>query len=134
LGEQNESTWCAFHRTRLTSVFTFNKAFDEVNRIGGGKISFRVKTFIDPILALSEFKPDYYDLMIIDINMPKMNGFDFCVKALEIDVDPKMCFMSSGLINQGALRVQFPSLIIGCFIRKPVTIKNLIRRVRAELE
>ena len=66
--------------------------------------------------------------------MPKMNGFDFCVKALEIDVNPKMCFMSSGLINQGALRVQFPSLIIGCFIRNPITKKNLIRRVRAELE
>jgi response regulator RpfG family c-di-GMP phosphodiesterase len=72
--------------------------------------------------------------MLIDINMPKMNGFDFCVKILEIDVNPRFCFMSSGLINQEALREQYPSLSIGCFIEKPVTMENLVRRVKAELE
>ena len=85
-------------------------------------------------MALSEFKPNFYDLMLIDIEMPKMNGFDFCVKALEIDVNPRFCFMSSGLINQEALREQYSSLSIGCFIEKPVSIENLIRRVKAELE
>jgi two-component system catabolic regulation response regulator CreB/two-component system response regulator ChvI len=63
-----------------------------------------------------------------------MNGFDFCVKALEIDVNPKVCFMSSGLINQEALREQYPALSIGCFIRKPVSISYLVRKVKAELE
>jgi DNA-binding response OmpR family regulator len=72
-------------------------------------------------VALSEFKPNFYDLMLIDINMPEMNGFDFCVKALKIDVNPRVCFMSSGLINQEVLREQYPSLSIGCFINKPVT-------------
>jgi DNA-binding response OmpR family regulator len=115
-------------------TFTFKKAFAEANRISGNKTSFHVNAYNDPLVALSEFKPDFYDLMLVDINMPKMNGFDFCVKALEIDVNPKMCFMSSGLINQEALREQFPSLSIGCFIRKPITIENLIRKVRAELE
>jgi response regulator RpfG family c-di-GMP phosphodiesterase len=66
--------------------------------------------------------------------MSKMNGFDFCVKALEIDVNPRFCFMSSGLINQEALREQYPSLSIGCFISKPVTIDQLVRRVKSELE
>jgi DNA-binding response OmpR family regulator len=94
------------------------------------KSSFYVNTYNDPLVALSEFKPDYYDLMLIDIEMPKMNGFDFCVKAMEIDVNPRFCFMSSGLINQKALREQNSSLSIGCFIEKPVTIENLIRRVR----
>jgi hypothetical protein len=42
--------------------------------------------------------------------------------------------MSSGLINQEALREQYPSLSIGCFIRKPVTIENLIKRVKVELD
>jgi DNA-binding response OmpR family regulator len=115
-------------------TFTFKKAFEDTNRIGGNKISFQVNTYNDPFLALSGFKPDYYDLMLIDINMSKMNGFDFCVKALEIDVNPRFCFMSSGLINQEALREQYPSLSIGCFIKKPVTIENLVRRVKSELE
>jgi hypothetical protein len=42
--------------------------------------------------------------------------------------------MSSGLINQEALREQYPLLSIGCFIKKPVTIENLVRRVKAELD
>ena len=116
-------------------TFTFKKAFEEANQISGSnKISFHVNTYNDPFVALSEFKPDFYDLMLIDINMSKMNGFDFCVKALEIDINPRFCFMSSGLINQEALREQYPSLSIGCFIKKPVTMENLIRRVKAELE
>jgi DNA-binding response OmpR family regulator len=116
-------------------TFTFKKAFEEANRIGGSnKISFHVDAYNDPLVAFSEFKPDFYDLMLIDINMPKMNGFDFCVKVLEQDVNPRFCFMSSGLINQEALREQYPSLSIGCFIKKPVTIENLVRRVKAELD
>ena len=86
------------------------------------------------LLALSEFKLDFYDLMLVDINMPKMNGFDFCVKILELDANPRVCFISSGLINQEALREQYPSLSIGCFIRKPVTMENLVKRVKAELD
>ena len=115
-------------------TLTFKKAFEEVNRISSNKSSFRVNTYNDPLLALSEFKPDFYDLLLIDINMPKMNGFDFCVKVLEIDINPRVCFMSSGLINQEALREQYPSLSIGCFIRKPITIENLVRKVKAELD
>ena len=114
-------------------TFTFKKAFEEANR-GSNKISFHINTYNDPFVALSEFKPDFYDLMLIDINMSKMNGFDFCMKALERDINPRFCFMSSGLINQEALREQYPSLSIGCFIKKPITIENLIKRVKAELE
>jgi DNA-binding response OmpR family regulator len=115
-------------------TFTFKKAFDEANRISDTKTFFHVNTYNDPLIALSEFKSDFYDLMLVDINMNKMNGFDFCVKVLEVDANPRVCFMSAGLINQEALREQYPSLSIGCFIKKPVTIENLIRRVKAELD
>jgi DNA-binding response OmpR family regulator len=113
------------------------RAFEEANRISGNKVSFHVNTYNDPLLALSalsEFKPDSYDLMLVDINMPKMNGFDFCVKVFEVDLNPKVCFISSALINQEALKDQYPSLSFGCFIEKPITIDSLIRRVKAELE
>ena len=53
---------------------------------------------------------------------------------LHLDIDPMICFMSSGLINQEALREQHnTTLSIGCFIRTPVTIEYLIKRVTAEL-
>jgi DNA-binding response OmpR family regulator len=115
-------------------TYTFKKAFEEANRIGGNKTSFHVNAYNDPLVALSEFKHDFYDLLLIDINMPKMNGFDFCVKIFEVDLNPKVCFMSSGLINQEALQEQYSSLSIGCFIRKPVTMENLVRKVKAELD
>jgi DNA-binding response OmpR family regulator len=116
-------------------TFTFKKAFEEANRISGdNKVSFHVNTYNDPLLALSEFKPDFYDLMLLDIIMPKMNGFDFCVKVFEVDLNPKVCFISSALINQEALKEQYPSLSFGCFIEKPITVDSLIRRVKAELE
>jgi DNA-binding response OmpR family regulator len=66
--------------------------------------SFDVNAYNDPLAALSEFKPDFYDLLLIDIEMPKMNGFDFCVKIFEVDLTPKVCFISSAPINQEALR------------------------------
>ena len=90
-------------------TITFKKAFEEANRISGNKISFHVNTYNDPLLALSEFKPEFYDLMLVDINMPKMNGFDFCVKVFEVDVNPRVCFMTSSFMNQEALKEQYPS-------------------------
>ena len=116
------------------TAFTFKKVFEEANRIGGNKASFQVNAYNDPLVALLEFKPGYYDLVLADINMPEMNGFDFCTIILELDVNPRFCFMSSGLVNQEALREQYPTLSIGCFINKPVTMENLVRRVKAELE
>src|SRR5919109_666244 len=114
-------------------TFTFKEAFEGSNRISGNKSSFHVNTYNDPLLALSEFKPDFYDLLLVDINMPRMNGFDFCVKVLKVDANPRVCFMSSGLVNRETLRELYPSLSIGCFIQKPVTVENLVKRVNAEL-
>jgi response regulator RpfG family c-di-GMP phosphodiesterase len=65
--------------------------------------------------------------------MPMMNGFEFSVKILDLDINPRrICFMLSGIINQEALREQYnTTLSIGCFIRTPVTIEYLIKRVKA---
>jgi CheY-like chemotaxis protein len=40
------------------------------------KTRIEVYTYNDPSIALSEFKPNFYDLLLTDINMPYMNGFD----------------------------------------------------------
>ncbi len=62
--------------------------------------------------------------------MPMMNGLEFSAKILDLDIDPRICFMSLGLINQEALIEQHnTTLSIGCFIRTPVTIEYLIKRV-----
>ena len=97
------------------------------NEKNGNKIFFKVDVYINPLQALSEFKPDFYDLILIDINMPKIDGLEFSAKILDLDVNPRICLMSFGMINQEALAEQHPSRGIGYFITKPVIIEYLVR-------
>jgi response regulator RpfG family c-di-GMP phosphodiesterase len=65
--------------------------------------------------------------------MPKMDGLKFSAKILEQDINVRVCFITATEINTRALREQYSSMSIGCFIKKPVTIENLVERVKAEL-
>jgi PleD family two-component response regulator len=51
-----------------------------VFRLGLEKADFEVDAYTDPVLALSEYKPDMYDLLLFDIKMPKMDGFELYKK------------------------------------------------------
>jgi CheY-like chemotaxis protein len=115
-------------------TLTFKKGLEEENEDSGSKVAFQVFTYNSPLLALTEFKIDFYDLLLIDVNMPKMNGFEFSEKILELDLNVRICYISAAELNIGALREQYKSLSLGCFITKPVTVENLVRRVKAELE
>jgi hypothetical protein len=55
-------------------------------------------------------------------------------KILELDLNVRICYISAGEMNIGALREQYKSLSFGCFIKKPVTLADLVSRVKAELE
>ena len=67
--------------------------------------------------------------------MPHMNGFELCEKILQLDVNIRVCFMSSADVNVQALREVYPkSRSIGCFIKKPVTMSYLVKRLIAELD
>ncbi len=66
--------------------------------------------------------------------MPHMNGFELCEKILSIDINVKVCFMSSVEINLEALREIYLARSLGCFIRKPVTIDYLVKRIISELD
>jgi DNA-binding NtrC family response regulator len=95
---------------------------------------FEVETFNDPELALSSFKPGLYDLALLDMRMPKMYGHELYDEIKKIDDRLKVCFMTATYQNYEALRAAFPTTEIECFIQKPVEIKDLVRRINAELE
>jgi len=90
------------HNADLTT--TFKAAIEDSNDGNDANKRIEVYTANDPVLALSEFKSNFYDLLLVDINMPHMNGFEFCEKILAIDLNVRVCFMSSGEINRKALR------------------------------
>lgn len=54
-----------------------------------------VQVFNDPLVALSNFKPDIYDLLLLDIKMPNMTGFELYRKLKEIDSKVKVCFITA---------------------------------------
>jgi two-component SAPR family response regulator len=54
-----------------------------------------VHSFNDPLVALQEFRPGLYDLIIIDILMPSMNGFEFYDKVRELDSNVKICVLTT---------------------------------------
>jgi len=110
---------------------TFKAGIEDCNYDSGKRIE--VHTANNHAVAISEYKPDFYDLLLVDINMPNMNGFELSEKILAIDINVKVCFMSSLELNREALREIYPPLRLGCFIRKPVTLDYLLKRIRSEL-
>ena len=106
----------------------------EDDNYNSNKIRFQVYTYNNPLVALSEFKSNFYDLLLIDINMPDINGFELCQKILELDANVRVCFITAWEVNIEALREVYPNVSLGCFIRKPVSIEYLVKRLSAELD
>src|SRR5437899_8430752 len=97
----------------------------------------QVDTVNDPLLALN-FKAGSYDLLIIDILMPEMDGFGLYEEIRKIDNKVKVCFITAYEVNYQALRAVFPAATttddIGCFIRKPIDMDDLVKRINAEIQ
>jgi DNA-binding response OmpR family regulator len=93
----------------------------------------QIDSFNDPMLALRNFKAGSYDLLIIDIMMPQMDGFELYEEIRKIDTKVKACFITAFEVNYQALRAIFSAASatddIGCFIRKPVDVADLIKRI-----
>jgi DNA-binding response OmpR family regulator len=98
---------------------------------------FIVDTFSNPLKALSSFKPDSYDLVLIDIKMPEMSGFEFyqeLQKKTTYGTEIKICFITAFEIYFETLRREFPELYGGCFIRKPIKTEDLVNKIKEELK
>lgn len=95
---------------------------------------YRVDAFNDPEEALSHFKPDYYDIMLLDIRMPRINGFQLYREIRKKDGRADVCFMTAFDVYKNEFEKMFPSYDVKCFIKKPVRIKDLQEMVKGQLE
>ncbi len=82
---------------------------------------FIVDSFENPRLDLDNFKPHFYDLLILDIKMPEMSGFSFYSEITKLDKKMIVCFLTVGEITYGEYSDIFPSITDNCMIQKPVT-------------
>ena len=95
---------------------------------------FEVDSYNDPVLALEKFRADVYDILIIDIKMPKMNGFELYKKIKELDNKVKVCFLTAIEYYNDEFRMAFPKLALKCFADKPISIDLLAKTIKQELE
>jgi DNA-binding response OmpR family regulator len=92
--------------------------------------SFTVCTFNDPLVALSNFKADLYDLVILDIKMPKMDGLDLYQEMKKIDGKVKICFLTASEMYYEEFRKEaYCALDKDMFLRKPIPIEDLLEKV-----
>ena len=91
---------------------------------------FKVDSYEDPHLALENFKPQYYDLVIIDSKMPQMNGFAFYRGVKTMDKKVKACFLTAAeLQTEHNSDDTLSSLPANCFIRIPIQNERLLERI-----
>jgi len=94
---------------------------------------FQVDTFYDPIISLIFYKNSYYNLVILDIKMPKMDGFELYTKIREKDPKVKICFLTAiAMFNEEFRKIR---LVLGktinedYFIQKPVEMEDLLKKL-----
>src|SRR5437867_7409210 len=96
-----------------------------VFKLGLEEADLQVDVYNDPLSALSDYKPDIYDLLLLDIKMPKMNGFELYKKIKDIGDDennkPRICFITA----YEGYGIQFNELFpileeVDCFLKKPI--------------
>jgi two-component system response regulator ChvI len=92
---------------------------------------FKVDSFTDPLSALQNFKEQdgMYDMIILDIKMPEMNGFELYRQIKRIDDKAKVCFLTAGEMYYEVYTDIFNSLDAKYFIRKPIDNEELVKRV-----
>ena len=115
-------------------AITLKTILEEEKEEGSNNKQFEVDVFNDPKLALSNFKAGKYDLLLLDILMPKMNGFELCQQLKNIDDKVKVCFITAYEVYYHALREMFPTMEVDCFIAKPIGKKELVSRIKEELK
>src|SRR5919202_6146146 len=119
-------------RSAKKSIFLVDDEHDNNNlifRIGLQDAGFEVDAYTDAELALSAFKPDYYDLLILDIKMPKMDGYELYEKLKRMDDKVKVCFLTASERYKEEHRPSFLSSSSTSFIIKPITVDDLVKKV-----
>ena len=94
---------------------------------------FKVDSFTDPISALDNYQINFYDLVILDIKMPKMDGFQLYMKIREKDPKIKICFLTASELYYEEFRKMHHELgktiNEDYFIQKPIRNEDLVKHL-----
>jgi CheY-like chemotaxis protein len=93
---------------------------------------FTIHAYNDPEQALKSLSNTKYDLMLVDIRLPKMDGFEFCQKAQQL-TDSKVVFITASPKYHEEYQKRFPQWNGNCFVLKPISISILTEFLMSEL-
>lgn len=95
---------------------------------------FDVDAFSDPELALFSFRPGLYDLVLIDIMMPKMDGFALYEQLKKVDPGVRVCFLTaSEMYHEENRGIEHCALNKDLFLQKPISTNDLIMEVNRKI-
>jgi DNA-binding response OmpR family regulator len=94
--------------------------------------NYNVDAYTDPLKALNNFRPRTYDLVLVDIVMPNMSGFEFYTQINKTDMECKVCFFSASENSEQKIRNLFPELKLkkNVLIQKPIRIRDLTSKIK----
>jgi two-component system, OmpR family, response regulator ChvI len=98
-------------------------------KLGLESHGFAVDAFNDPKIALLNFKKSKYDIAILDIKMPRMNGFELFRELRKIDGQTSYCFLTAFEIYEREFQTIFPDTKVKTFLKKPITAGELAKRL-----
>jgi DNA-binding NtrC family response regulator len=101
-------------------------------RLGLENAGFQVHAFTDPILALQHVEQGckQCEVLVSDIRMPKMNGFELVKRIRQIKQDMKLIMMTAFEVNKKEFESIFPSTTIDNLITKPFPLSKLISMIQ----
>jgi DNA-binding NtrC family response regulator len=97
------------------------------------RYGFEVQTFQSPRSALENFKPGSYDLLLVDIKMEEMDGFELYDKISKMDSNINVCFLTAATEYYDKYKERFSWLQKECFITKPIRLENLVNTINSVL-
>ncbi len=121
------------HRPRILYVDDESRIC-QVIKYGLEKYGFAVDIYSNPKSALSSFKPGIYDMLLIDVRLPDIDGLDLCNELLKIDDKVKVCFITAYELSEEEVRRRASGLKTGCIIKKPVTFDALVDKINTQIQ
>ena len=105
-----------------------------VLKAGLEREGFVVDAFNHPLKALENFGPGMYDMVMLDVRMPDIDGFTLYEKLKDIDKKIKVTFMTAfDVAYLDLFKERFPFLPEKIYLKKPIIIRTFSKQLRSEL-